>query len=1081
MSTNWITDYVDRSDFGGLFAEELGWNRPRPSGRTVQLEIETDILYFTEASTFEGVSVWVCPKIPNAKAQRACDKALQRESTERVVIFYDTDRQVWRWPQARDSNGAGTPRLVAHEHRVGKPNEALRQRLQFIKIGIDESDVSVPEVVRRLRRAFDSEKITKSFYSKFAEQHRELATSIKGIKETDTKKRPETRWYSSILLNRLMFIYFMQRKGFLADDYDYLRNRLERVKTLERPGSFYEFYKDFLLPLFHEGLGADSASRRIDDQVIRELIGEIPYVNGGIFSKHPLEQENDIRVPDIAFQRIFDFFDEWQWHLDDRPTGNPNEINPDVLGYIFEQFVNNREKIEAGDEVAIENSDKGAFYTKEDVTSYMTTNSLVPVFLDQLQSESGVNVWRVLAKDPQRYMWPSLQFGCDAPVPQQILDEQNQFPRPSWDSVEVPSDIGLPTESWWEVMDRRRTSGSLIASARAGLLDSSDAAIAANIDLESIAVDVLDGIDNPKDLVAAWNCLTSIRILDPTCGSGAFLFAALSLLHRMYSVILDNVQDHARTSKSPELSDLLQKVSVHPNRDYFVLKHAALNNLFGVDLMPEAVEIARLRLFLKLISYIEDRRDIQPLPDLEFSIQSGNALIGASNVDAIRARVDLLSQARVDEVVRLAEQAIEVFRNFVDIQQSGTHSDVVAAKQRVHSSTREVRSQLDTWWWESWRKNESLEEYKELANPLHWIVEFPGAMSNGGFDVVIGNPPYVPRKDVTYPIDELATRDLPDIYAPCLERSIGLLKRNGRLAIITPHSLMQSRNFKSLRAFVAANADAITCSSFARIPAGLFDSNVRVRNSILMCKRSQTGSTRLKSSRCRRWYSEFRPHVMALIKYTDIPIGGETWPFCEDERLLSAFSRLRNVCGGTLASDVIPTDPTGHKQTLYYKGNAYNYLSVAMEPVPVINADGTAGTTSQQREISFSSKRARDFAYVLLTGRIGLTWWAMLGDDFDLTAGIIETLPGSYSNSPKEFSDVVLRWAPKIARAQHQATVWKLNKGKRIGNWDLSACRHVTDIADLEILQAAGCTTDEIEAIWTAYERVFMSGTDNEA
>jgi hypothetical protein len=120
-----------------------------------------------------------------------------------------------------------------------------------------------------------------------------------------------------------MFIYFMQRKGFLDDDLDYLRNRLERIQSLDEPDDFYEFYRHFLIPLFHDGLGSEDGLDDLDDPTIRDLIGDIPYVNGGIFSVHPLEEANDIRIPDEAFGRLFDFFDRWQWHLDDRPTGNP--------------------------------------------------------------------------------------------------------------------------------------------------------------------------------------------------------------------------------------------------------------------------------------------------------------------------------------------------------------------------------------------------------------------------------------------------------------------------------------------------------------------------------------------------------------------------------------------------------------------------------------------------------------------------------------------------------------------------------------------------------------------------------------
>jgi hypothetical protein len=238
------------------------------------------------------------------------------------------------------------------------------------------------------------------------------------------------------------------------------------------------------------------------------------------------------------------------------------------------------------------------------------------------------------------------------------------------------------------------------------------------------------------------------------------------------------------------------------------------------------------------------------------------------------------------------------------------------------------------------------------------------------------------------------------------------------------------------------------------------------------------GSSTVASSRCRRWYSEFRPHLVALVKYTDIPSSGDTWPFVDDARLLSVFDRLRNECGGTISRDVVHTDTTRGSRTLYYKGNAYNYLSVAEKPVPVINADGSRGETSQQGELPFSSVEARNFAYVLLAGRIGLAWWAVLGDDFDVTKRILKGMPGNHSGASQELRAVVAMWAPRIAEAQAMKTVWKLNNGKKVGNWNLAACRDVTDQADLAVLNKIGCTVGEIEAVWTFYHRVYMAGAD---
>ncbi len=92
----------------------------------------------------------------------------------------------------------------------------------------------------------------------------------------------------------------------------------------------------------------------------------MPYLNGGLFEPHEFEERYpDIDVPDEAFERLFDFFDQYQWHLDDRPLRRRPRDQPDVLGYIFEKYINQKQM--------------GAYYTKEDITGYISKNTHHPL------------------------------------------------------------------------------------------------------------------------------------------------------------------------------------------------------------------------------------------------------------------------------------------------------------------------------------------------------------------------------------------------------------------------------------------------------------------------------------------------------------------------------------------------------------------------------------------------------------------------------------------------------------------------------------------------------------------------------
>ena len=163
-----------------------------------------------------------------------------------------------------------------------------------------------------------------------------------------------------------MFCYFVQKKGFLDNNKNYLREKLKACQQTKGKNKFYSFYRSFLLALFHDGLGTPDHSKEL-----REEIGKIPYLNGGLFDEHELEKSyKHIDVGDKAFERIFDFFDQYEWHLDTRVAATGKDINPDVIGYIFEKYINDRAQM-------------GAYYTKEDITDYISKNCVLPYLFDE--------------------------------------------------------------------------------------------------------------------------------------------------------------------------------------------------------------------------------------------------------------------------------------------------------------------------------------------------------------------------------------------------------------------------------------------------------------------------------------------------------------------------------------------------------------------------------------------------------------------------------------------------------------------------------------------------------------------------
>ncbi len=159
------------------------------------------------------------------------------------------------------------------------------------------------------------------------------------------------------------------------------------------------------------------------------------------------------------------------------------------------------------------------------------------MFLERLQARTGINPpWDYVAQEPGAFVWDSLVYGLTEPMPDSVEEQRHVFPRPAWNG-RAPDTHGLPGETIWEVEQRRANYTRVLEHAKTGTINNVDEAVTWNIDLESLATAVIDGMDSPGNVVAAWRILTDLKIIDPTCGSGAFLFAALKILLELYDAV----------------------------------------------------------------------------------------------------------------------------------------------------------------------------------------------------------------------------------------------------------------------------------------------------------------------------------------------------------------------------------------------------------------------------------------------------------------------------------------------------------------------------------------------------------------
>jgi len=879
-----------------------------------------------------------------------------------------------------------------------------------------------------------------------------------------------------------MFIYFLQRKRFLDGDEHYLRTRLERMQELRGKDSFLTFYRFFLLRLFHDGLGRPHKG----DKQLEKLLGQVPYLNGGIFSVHEIEdQYKTIDIPDAAFQRLFSFFDDWYWHLDERPLRNDKEINPDVLGYIFERYINDRAAM-------------GAYYTKEDITGYIGRNCVIPCLFDRVLEqcrtafEGPTAMWRLIPLDPDLYIQEPVKHGIETELPAEMqIGIKDPTKRAGW-GKQATADVALTTETWREVVARREYYQNLRKRLASGKISDINELVTLNVDLERFAEDVI-GDSEPDLLGAFYATLKSLTILDPTCGSGAFLFAAVNILGRLYTACLTRMEmfvrewertderTHARYRKA--FAEELDEVRQHPNQRYFILKTIILNNLFGVDIMEEAVEICKLRLFLKLVAQVDAAPDkenmgIEPLPDIDFNIRTGNTLVGFASRDQAKVQIEREQSGQgklqftdalqvIDDKCRLLESMLARWRK---LQETGKNSD---EEKRAYKEGRDVvRDELHPYLAHEYkidtRKPAAFKKWKDTHQPFHWLVDFHRIMSGGGFDVVIGNPPYIAKSKVRkeYGLLGYHTENCSDIYANVLERVTALLKHGGRTGMIVPLSLTFSGDFASLRDLIFKHYSANWFSTFARIPAALFSADVRVRNTIHIGT-AGNGDRHQYSTVLHRWFESARPHLFGNLRYA--PFNPAPYKGLIPKIGLPALSKAYEECFAATRKSVASFfSPGKTDHVLHFKKSAYNWLNFCRRLPPCFDENGRHIAHTKFGDVYFRDKETRDLAFMLLNGKIMFDFWGMIGDDFDVTQWMFADFPIDFDAMPAGSRKRLLALTDQLDELMQKNVSYKLNAGKKVGNYNLALCRSLTDRTDAIFLEALhmSSVSEDIELMY---------------
>lgn len=1084
MKRSDFNNLIDRNNLEELFITEMGWNHPS-SSQPVYITIDEQDYDFIPVADKSGFHVYQCTlqSIPLASECKKIDNKLRMYGVDYICIFIEagTSHHLWLTPVKTNEKRE----LVKTEYIGGAKADFLFSKIDDLSFELSEG-VLIMDVKQRVQSSFklNSEKVTKEFYAQFNKEHLAFMKHIKGIDDTiPDKENKKKEWYASIMLNRLMFCYFIQKKGFLDGNTNYLTEKLKWVREKQGAGEFFEtFYKGFLCALFHDGLN----NPRHDTQEFRDKYGRIPYLNGGMFDDHQLERENaGIDIADEAFEKLFAFFDKWNWHLDTRLSASGKDINPDVLGYIFEQYINDRAKM-------------GAYYTKEDITEYIGKNCIIPFLMDKTAEKSPNAfkptgfVWTMLKVSGDKYIYDAVKKGHTSDwqdrIPDYIrqgidthggnlLERRNHWNEKTFDA------FALPTEIWRETVERLQRCDTLISKISGGEITSINDFITYNLDIRQFVEDVIRTTDDHLFVEHFYEALQHVSILDPTCGSGAFLFAALNILEPLYEACLDRMEEWNKQNSNlfvPQLEEM--NVKYGSNRQYFIYKSIILRNLYGVDIMVEATEIAKLRLFLKMVAVVEvdkrkDNLGLDPLPDIDFNIKCGNTLVGYATEDELNKALvygDAFAiqefKTKINEEMHLVATAYNLFRS-EQLKAFDDNSSIKETKDELKKRLAALNDLLNKYMYKSIAAGTSYNTWLVSHQPFHWLAEFYQIIQgNGGFDVIIGNPPYVEYNKVEsktgkaisdiYKIRNYKTENCGNLYAYVMERTKTIMDKNGYVGMIVPlsgHSTERMsdlvRNFYgsySLRYIYNLSADAN--------PSKLFE-GVKFRLAIFIVNNSKTGKF---STKYTRWYANERENLfMSHLRFSDEK------DYIYNDVLGKIPSPLYvDISHKILDKKLFFTVNKGSHICLYHNAPVNWIRSHSFFPYFCSERDGE-GITTQLKQLTFSSDELVKLASSILNSSLFFIWWIVNSDCYHLNKPEIENFRVPLSDSLlTEIGPI----ADKLANDMKAKSVRRVYNYKTSGRVEydefyMKKSKPIIDEIDKVLAKHYGFTDEELDFI----------------
>lgn len=730
------------------------------------------------------------------------------------IAYHRPETHNWRFTYVSELTGydaAGEfvkiktePKRYTYVLGEGESTRTAAER--FTAIASKGSKATLDDV----KEAFSVEKLSKAFFDEYKKHYDifcDFMVSKPNIRQTifngDEKG---IRDFNKKLLGRIVFLYFIQKKGWLGvpaksdwgkGDFDFLTNLFKNTKNPDL------FYSELLSKLFFDTLN----TKRTDDLI--ELVkGEpcrIPYLNGGLFEEDDKKHRNLI-LPANLFKSLFDFFNQYNFTIyEDDPNDHTVAVDPEMLGHIFENLLE-------------DNKDKGAYYTPKEIVHYMCQESLIEYLTTWFENKGYEVVGYIGFDKPEQ---PKLFSANEGRKGQMILEADNKATGKQIDRI-------------------------LIEKLLKKKLDDDDKKLI------------------KKHSVEFHNALDSVKICDPAIGSGAF---PMGLLHEIFTAKQTlHTFEHGNT-KTFDASGV--KLNIIQNSIYGVdIEKGAVDiarlrfwlSLIVDEEKPKALPNLDYKIVVgnSLVSKLGD-----DIIDIDWSLnETSHGLFGA---DLAKQKGDLLKKISKEQKeffspdsdkkklaadirklkIDLLITQLELMISTKGIEKQPTGSGATIAKQT------EIYFQTIGW------KN-SIKDLQKLKNkpelPLHffdWKLDFPEVMNEqiaekSGFNIVIGNPPYYLEENLTlknYYKSKFKTLHFKiNLFACFIEQGFNLLNNNGVFSYIIPNLLFANDSLKLARKYFLENSSPLF---FMNLGDNIFQS-ATVPTMIFMTKMSIGADSKVK-------------------------------------------------------------------------------------------------------------------------------------------------------------------------------------------------------------------------------------------